>query len=726
MSKSLPHYFQTESNTCGLFCLKILFKYHGVIFDEKKYLNKIIDKGLSMYDLCRISENQGFMSKAFELTVDDLENFDYPVILHWDDNHYVVLLSINKNEFVISDPAKGTFQINKKELKQKWINDRGEKGKLIYLESSKREDATNNMKSASALTALNFLYKHLLPYKKNIKELIWIMVIISMIYAVLPFVSRSIIDIGVEGRDFDFITIILIANIALLIFKSVGEWIKATISLHIASRIKISIITEYFIKIFSLPANFLEGVLIGDIIQRSRDQERIQQFVSNSAISIIMSLLIIIIYGVILLVFNNVLFLFFLCFTLLYVIWVMFFYQVRKKMDIKYYELMGENQSSWIELLKNYEDIKLNNYSLNRRWKWEKIQGSIYEIGIKLLNVDRVQKLGADFINGVKDISLTFYSAYLVIEGEITFGTLISVQFIIGQLGVPVSELINFIRSSQSAFISFLRINEIERIEEEQKTGDYLVNDFSSINNDIVFKNVSFRYRNDKRTILNNISFRIPENKTTMIVGASGSGKSTIMKLLTKTYGEYGGNIYLGNENLKNFDNFFLRKRTGIVLQDSALYSDTILNNIVLSEEDVYTPKLVEKVLRWVNFYEEVYLFPKALNTILSEGGKGLSQGQKQRLLLARALFKRPKFLFLDEVTNAIDSISEKKIMDLFSNGLKNQTIVMISHKLSTIKYADHIIVVNGGKVIETGNYAELASKKDTHFYNLFSEQIKS
>ena len=392
-------------------------------------------------------------------------------------------------------------------------------------------------------------------------------------------------------------------------------------------------------------------------------------------------------------------------------------------MDIKYFQLMGENQSSWIEILKNFEDTKLNNYSLNRRWKWEKIQGLLYKIEIKLLNVDRTQQLGADFINGIKDICLTFFGAYLVVQGDLTLGTFISIQFIISQLGTPVSELISFIRMAQSAFISFLRVNDINNMQEEQVKSRSLITEFVQDNNDIIFRNVTFRYKGANKTTLNNVTFNIPDKKITAIVGVSGCGKSTLLKLITKVYDEYYGEIYIGQNNLKNLDNDFLRKQTGVVFQESALYKDTILNNIILSDEEEYNPKLVEKILPWVNLKNEIYALPDALNTQLSEGGKGLSQGQKQRVLLARALYKKPKLLILDEATSALDSISENKVLDTLTKELKDQTTILVSHKLSTIRCADFIIMIDKGYIVDGGTYEQLIEKK-SFFYNLFKDQM--
>jgi ATP-binding cassette subfamily B protein len=723
MIRSFPYYPQQNSLTCGLTCIKIIAKYYKKIIDVSTYYKNLSPKGLSIYDLCKIAENIGFRAHAYNVSLDDLKSIKKPVIIHWNENHYVVLYRIKKNDFYISDPAKGLLKCNQEDFVKNWMGS-GNSGKIVVLEISEKFLEQKNSKG-NYLSALEFLFRHLFPYKRKLVQLLFVMIIISLVYACLPFITRSIIDVGIEGNDFNFITIVLIANVCLLLFKSIGEWIRASISLQIASRIKISIVTDYLIKVFSLPVSFIDNMLMGDIIQRSKDQERIQQFVSNSAISVIMAIFIITIYSMILFVFNKFLFLIFLISTILYIVWVLFFYEIRKKMDIKYFQLMGENQSSWIEILKNFEDTKLNNYSLNRRWKWEKIQSLLYKIEIKLLNVDRTQQLGADFINGVKDVCLTFYGAYLVVQGELTLGTFISIQFIISQLGGPVAELITFIRMAQSAFISFLRVNDINNMQDEQVNSKSLVTEFDHINNDIIFRNVSFRYKGTNKNTLNNVTFSIPDKKITAIVGVSGCGKSTLLKLLTKVYDEYQGEIYIGKNNLRNFNNDFLRKRTGVVFQESTLYKDTILNNIILSDEQDYDSKLIDKILPWVNLTEELYTLPEGLNTKLAEGGKGLSQGQKQRLLLARALYKKPKLLILDEATNAIDSISENKILDVFTKGLKEQTTILVSHKLSTVKCADLIIMIDNGYIVDGGTYEQLIEKK-SFFYNLFKDQMSN
>lgn len=719
--RSFPHYPQQNSLTCGLTCIKIIAKYYKKIIDVSTYYKSLTSKGISLYTLCEVAEKIGFRAHAYTISFYDLTLINKPVILYWNENHYVVLYKVKKAFYYISDPAKGLLKYNQEDFIKNWVNS-DNIGKVIVLEVSEKFVEQKNTKG-NYLSALEFLSRHLSPYKRKLVQLLLVMFMISIVYACLPFITRSIIDVGIEGNDFNFITIVLIANVCLLLFKNIGEWIRASISLQIANRIKISIVTDYLIKVFSLPVNFIDSMLMGDIMQRSKDQERIQQFVSNSAISVIMAVFIITIYSVILFMFNKFLFLIFLIATVLYIFWILFFYEIRKKMDIQYFQLMGENQSSWIEILKNFEDTKLNNYALNRRWKWEKIQGLLYRIEIKLLNIDRIQQLGADFINGMKDIGLTFYGAYLVVQGDLTLGTFISTQFIISQLGTPVTELIVFIRMAQSAFISFLRVNDINNMPEEQVKSKSLSNEFDYVNNDITFRNVSFRYKGAGKTILNNITCCIPEKKITAIVGVSGCGKSTLLKLISKVYDDYYGEITIGQNNLKNFDNEFLRKHIGVVFQESALYKDTILNNIVLSDEQEYDSKLIEKILLWVNLKNELYALPEALNMKLSEGGKGLSQGQKQRLLLARALYKKPKLLILDEATNALDSISETKFLEVITKELKDQTTILVSHKLSTIRCADFIIMIDKGYVVDGGTYEQLIEKK-SFFYNLFKDQI--
>lgn len=722
--QTFPTYKQRNRYSCSISCLKIIAKYYNKVIYIENLEDKTEYPGLSIFEICSISERFGFRSRAYSLSMENINQIELPIILHWGNNHFVVLFKIKGQTFYISNPSSGKIEFySLAEFKKHFIKSGVDKGNAISIKKGEDFKGKERNTKANVLAALEFLVDQLTPYKNRLFQLTMIMLLIALMYAAIPFITKSIIDVGIEGRDLNFIYIILIANVALVLFRNVGEWMRSSISLHLASRIKISIVSDYLKQIFDLPISTMERKMKGDIIQRSNDQERIQQFISTSLISVFMGLILLFIYGIILGVYDYRLFLIFAIGTLLYIFWVSIFFQIRKKMDIKFYQLKGKNQSLWIENLNSFEDIKLNNYSLIKRWDWEKIQMDLFKTGISLLNIDRTQQMGSDVINGLKDIGLTFYGAYLVIQGEITIGTLIAIQFIIGQLKKPVSEIINFIKQSQSAYISFLRLNEIRNSKLEQLEHPNLKNDFTG-GRTIKFRNVSFKYPNGKAPVLNYLNFNIPEKKITAIVGASGSGKSTILSLIAKKYDNYIGDIIIGDKNIKNYDNNFLRKRTGYFLTSRKLYNTTIEKNITMSRDDVQNSKLLGKVLNWVNLANEISSnYSKNLDQKLLEGGEGLSQGQKDRLILARALYKRPTFLLLDEFTNSIDAISEKKINDLFQKGLKNQTTVICSHKYSTVKLADTILVIDKGRIVEYGELNDLIDAKG-FFYKLFEFEI--
>lgn len=480
---------------------------------------------------------------------------------------------------------------------------------------------------------------------------------------------------------------------------------------------RIAIVSDYLEKILNLPINVILGLVDGDIIQRSKDQERIQQFVSNSAINILMALSILSIYSIILFFFNNVLFYIFFSFNIIFMIWIISFFKIRKKIDINYYQTLGNNESSWINILSSFEDIKLNNLSLKKRKEWENIQIDTHNAGIKLMKVDRIQQLGSEFINSIKDLFLSFYGAYLVIQGEISFGTLISIQFILSQVNNPVLEVINFIKMFQSSMISFSRVNQIKLLPNEQNTN---INHINSIDNEnIFFRNVSYRYNDKSKLILKNVNLLFKKNKLNIIVGRSGSGKTTILKLISTSYLNYYGDILLGNFNVKNINLHYLRNNLGVCYQDSKLYNDTILNNIILNNE--YNKILLNKVLKETNLFHEILSFENGLHTTLDTYGKGLSDGQKQRLILARALYKQPKILILDEITSNLDVLNENHILNSIKRLKFNTTIIMSSHSPSSLKLADNIIVIDDGQVVEQGSYEYLLNSQASKFSTLFN-----
>lgn len=441
----------------------------------------------------------------------------------------------------------------------------------------------------------------------------------------------------------------------------------------------------------------------------------------NSAFSIILAFLNLIVFGIILVSYNPILFWIFLLGSGIYVGWVLFFWNIRKKMDIQYFSLMAQNHSHWIEMLSNIQDIKNNNYEQGKRWRWEKVQVKLYHVAIKLLNVDQTEQVGSNLISTLRDISLTFYSAMLVIEGQITFGMLIAVQYIIGQLKGPVSEVVRFISSYQLAMISYIRMAEVDRTEEEE-TDEIASNTFFPTERKITLKNVSFRYSGNSGYVVKNVDFTIPEGKVTAIVGSSGSGKSTLIKILLRLYKPVSGEFLIGSSNSLNVSLSKWREKIGVVTQDSEVFKDTILNNIVLGKGDYEKDRFL-KAVSVANIKDEIEKLPLGYNTLMGENGRGLSEGQKQRVLIARAIYKNPDFLFFDEATNALDSLNEKIVVRNLNTEYRGRTVILAAHRLATIKDAHQILVMKEGKIVEKGNHNSLINKKGEYF-KLFESQV--
>jgi len=481
------------------------------------------------------------------------------------------------------------------------------------------------------------------------------------------------------------------------------------------------LISDYLIKLMQLPVTFFENKMIGDILQRAQDHERIRNFILNNSLGIIFSSLTFVVFSIILLIFNQLIFYIFLAGSVLYIIWVLSFLHIRKKLDWEYFDLISKNQSYWVETVTCIQDIKINNYEKQKRWKWENIQAKLYHVNLKVLNINNAQNLGAQFIQNVSNLSITFFCAKAVINGEITFGVMISIQFIIGMLNGPLNQFISFIISAQYAKISFLRINEIHSLKDEEDT---VVSNSMSIpsNKNLTIKNLSFQYTPNSPTVLRNINLIIPEGKITAIVGGSGSGKSTLLKILLRLYNPSYGDVMIGNLNIANISLREWRDNCGVVMQEGKIFNDTILNNIILGDEEVNYEHLKEAVLI-AHIVNEIEQMPQGYQTKIGEVGRGLSGGQKQRLLIARALYKNPAYLFLDEATNSLDAINEQKIIKALDHAFISRTVVVIAHRLSTIINAHQIVVLNNGMITEIGNHIDLMDKKG-HYYDLVSSQL--
>ncbi len=725
--KRFPVEYQMDSQDCGPASLKIIAKHFGKFYSLQMLRDRcgITREGVSLLDLSTGAESIGLRSLAIKCTVDDVVNsIPFPAIIFWKDSHFVVVYGADKKHIWVSDPAKGRIKYTHEEFRKGWYQKDENQGVLLAVEPM-ADFKDSKAEKEQRKNSFSSILKYFFPYKRNFTLVLIIMLVVTLLQGVLPFISKAVIDVGIKTSDVNFINMVLIGNVAILLSVMIFNVLRDWILMHITSRVNIALISDYLIKLMKLPVTFFENKLLGDILQRAQDHERIRNFVMNNSLALIFSTLTFVIFAVILLIYNAIIFYIFLAGSILYVGWVLLFLSIRKKLDWEYFELISKNQSYWVETVSAIQDIKIYNYEKYRRWKWEEIQARLYHVNKRVLTVTNAQNLGAQFIESIKNMAIVFFCAMAVIKGDITFGVMISTQFIIGMLNGPLIQFINFVVSGQYAKISFLRINEIRQLEDEDElltigTNTTLVPE----NKSITLENVHFQYTANSPLVLRNVYLKIPENKVTAIVGGSGSGKSTLLKLLVRLYKPTYGDIKIGGMNVNLINLRRWREMCGVVMQDGKTFNDTVINNIVLDDEHIDYEKLRE-VCRLAQIESEINEMPKGFETMIGENGRGLSGGQKQRLLIARALYRDPQLLFLDEATNSLDVINERKIVDALNGAFKNRTVIVVAHRLSTIRNADQIVVLDKGFIVEIGNHDALMEKKG-HYHALVSSQMQN
>lgn len=723
--KRFPVEYQMDSQDCGPASLKIIARHFGKFYSLQFLRDRcgITKEGVSLLDLSTGAESIGLRTLAVKCKIDDvITNIAFPAIIFWNNSHFIVVYNADKKYVWVSDPAKGRVKYTHREFREGWYQKDEKQGVLLAVEpttdfrNSKAEDAQKKNSFSNIL-------KYFLPYKKDFAFVFLIMLMVTLLQGLLPFISKAVIDVGVKTSDVNFINMVLIGNISILLSVTIFNVIRDWILMHITSRVNIALISDYLIKLMKLPVTFFENKLLGDILQRAQDHERVRSFIMNNSLSLIFSTFTFILFSVILLIYNAVIFYIFIAGSVLYVVWVLLFLSIRRKLDWEYFGLISRNQSYWVETVSAIQDIKIYNYEKHRRWKWEEIQARLYRVNKRVLTVTNTQNLGAQFIENIKNMAIVFFCAVAVINGKITFGVMISTQFIIGMLNGPLVQFINFIVSGQYARISFLRINEIRQLEDEDELLTIGTNTtILPEDKTITLENVHFQYTANSQPVLRNIFLTIPENKTTAFVGGSGSGKSTLLKLLIRLYKTSYGDIKIGGLNINLINLKQWRNMCGVVMQDGKTFNDTVLNNIVLDDEHIDYDKLRE-VCQIAQIETEINEMPKGFETIIGENGRGLSGGQKQRLLIARALYRNPKLLFLDEATNSLDVINERKITDALNGAFKNRTVIVVAHRLSTIRNADRIVVLDKGYIVEVGNHEALMEKKG-YYFSLVSSQM--
>lgn len=727
-TRDFPHFLQADSKDCGPTCLKIIAKYYkkNLNIQKLRELSETTREGSSLLGISEAAEQLGFRTMGVKVSAEDLTEIPLPCILHWNKNHYVVLYKIHKQTYYISDPAFGLLAYSSEEFLKYWIGNNAtettEEGIALLLEPTPHFYNNELGEENKAKFGFSFLFKYLFRYKTFVAQLAIGLLAGSLLQIVFPFLTQSVVDVGIQNQNLHFVYLILIAQLFLFFGKTALEFVRHWILLHLSTRINISLISDFFIKLMNLPISFFDVRMTGDIMQRINDHQRIERILTNSSLDVLFSFVNMLIMGGILAYYNLQIFIVFVVGSFLYFGWIVLFLKKREALDYKRFSEVSQEQSKVIELINGMQEIKLHNAEKQKRWGWEHIQARLFKVSIKGLILEQVQGVGSNFINELKNIFIVFLSAKLVIDGEITLGMMMAISSIVGSLNGPIAMLINFTREAQDARISLARLGEIHEKEDETEQDVDSLKEIPKTA-DIYLKEVSFRYVGAQAFVLENLNLKIPSQKITAIVGTSGSGKTTLMKLLLKFYTPNEGVIQYGNTDLEKINQKAWRNHVGTVMQEGYIFNDSIANNIAIGE-DIIDKKRLQYAVEVANIQSFIESLPLHYNTKIGMEGIGMSTGQKQRLLIARAVYKNPEMLFFDEATSALDANNEKAIMEKLNVFFKGKTVVVIAHRLSTVMNADNIVVLDQGKVIEQGNHEHLVALKGS-YYQLVKNQLQ-
>ena len=720
---SFPSYRQQDQTDCGPTCLRNIAKHYGKDFTLQflRSACSVDRQGVSLQGISQAAETIGMRTKSYRLTLEDLLTVKMPCIAHWDQNHFVVIYKITKDRVWLSDPAVGLVEYPIEEFEEHWISTiKGDLQQGVIMEIEPGPNFFEKEK-VKGKTGFKFLFNYLRPYKGLLFQLVIGMLAGSLIQLAFPFLTQAIVDRGVLSKDLSFIYLILIGQFLLFAGQSAVDLVRNWIIKHIGARVNISLVSDFLMKLLRLPISFFDSKMLGDLLQRVNDHNRIEHFLTASSLNALFSVFNVVVFGAVLFIYSKFIFLVFFAAALLYFLWLVIFLKRRKHLDHKKFEELAENRSQLIQLLSGVQDIKLSNSESQMRWDWEHIQARLFKVNVKSLGLAHTQSLGAQTINQSKNILIVFLAAKGVIDGDMTLGMMMAVQFIAGQLNSPIDQLVGFVRDAQDAKLSLERINEVRDEDNEEDLSKAKI-DIIPEDGDINIRNLNFRYGDgESQMVLTNININIPFGKTTAIVGASGSGKTTLLKLLAKIYKPTSGDILLDSANIKNIRNATWRNRIALVLQDAYIFSATIAKNIALGSDIIDNQKLIESV-DVVNIKNEIEALPLSYNSVIGKDGVGLSAGQQQRIVLARAIYKRPDYFFLDEATNALDAYNEVIIEENLKKHLQGKTIVRVASRLATIKDADQIIVLDKGVVVEKGTHTELHNMRGI-YYNLVKNQ---
>ena len=727
----MPLCLQKDSMQCGIACLQMVCKYFGREYSMNT-LSKLCfatTEGVSMLGINEAANILGLHTTCVRAATSILSEAHLPCILHWNQNHFVVLYKVkNGKKFYIADPGKGLVTYSLEEFKKHWISTRSneeDKGIAMFLETTPafftyKMEGEENIKEKRSF---RFLFGYVKKYRKYFGQIILGLIVGSLLQLVLPFLTQSIVDVGIKNQDIGFVWLILLGQLMLTISRTAIDFIRRWLLLHISLRINISLVSDFFIKLLKLPMSFFDTKLMGDLIQRMNDHSRVNNFLTQQTLNITFAMLTFVVFSVVLFFYNKLVFAIFLLGSVLYGGWMTLFLKRRKVLDYELFEQQAINNNKTYEFITSMQEIKLQDCEQRRRWEWEDTQADLFGVQMKSLKLQQTQEAGSIFINEVKNIIITVVAATAVIHGQMTLGMMLAVQYIIGQINSPVEQLMNFFYSLQDVKISLERINEIHQMDDENgKEG--LKTSIENKNEGIDIKNVMFKYDpHALRKTIDDVNIHIPQGKVTAIVGASGSGKTTLIRLILGYYPVLDGKIAIGNTDINTLNKRWWRRQCGVVMQDGVLFSESIARNIAVDDGDIDKERLL-KAAEIACIKDYVMALPLKFNTKIGRDGIGLSQGQKQRILIARAVYKNPDYIFLDEATNSLDANNERSIVENLDKFYRGKTVVIVAHRLSTVKNADQIVVIDHGKVVEVGNHESLTAKRGA-YYHLVKNQLE-
>ncbi len=727
-----PFIKQHDSMECGVACLTMILQWYG----KHTSLSSVAEQcpptteGVSLSGLAQTARRYGMEAVAARATIDELAQSTLPAIIHWQQNHFTVLYRVSsgrRRRFYVSDPAKGRVCYSEAEFEAGWLSTASQgmpKGIALFLAPGEGFDAANAGADGGERRSFGFLLSYLRTYRRYFMHIVAGLALGCLLQLILPFMTQAIVDVGIKNGNISLIWLILLGELMIVIGRTATDFIRRWLLLHISMRINISLVSDFFIKLLRLPMAFFDTRKTGDLLQRMADHGRVQQFLTGQVLGVLFTLLSFVIFGVVLLVYNRLIFAVFVLGSIVYGVWIATFLHRRKVLDYELFEQQARNQNYTYQFISSMQEIKLQDCERRRRWEWEDVQADLFGVQMKSMKLQQSQEAGSIFINEVKNIIITVLAATAVINGQMTLGSMLAVQYIIGQLNSPVEQLMAFIYSLQDVKISLERINEIHQGKDEEADRGQLSAFDAGARKSIAIENLSFRYdRFSPGLTIDNISLDIPADRTTAIVGASGSGKTTLIKLLLGYYRPESGRISVAGRNLDDYSLRWWRRQCGTVMQDGVIFSESIARNIAVDDGDIDCARL-ESAARLACINDYIESLPLRYNTRIGRDGMGLSQGQKQRILIARAVYRNPGFIFLDEATNALDAGNERAIVENLDEFYRGRTVVVVAHRLSTVRNASRIVVLDGGRIAEQGTHYELIARRGVYF-NLVKNQLE-